>query len=139
MFTDDSMRGPGLDDTMSSRPAPGGEGCKGFLGYETDPPPCPSLYGGEYNVLLMGHKSVVTTPSHTGASEVFRRSTECAYVPREGSTPQCDARTGWGGVRFLPLRQAGVPRRGEGVDKNSAHSCRNEVCDHSSASVKHGR
>ena len=40
----------------------------------------------------------VTTPSHTGASEVFRRSTECASVPREGSTPQCDARTGWGGV-----------------------------------------
>ena len=30
------------------------------------------------------------------ASEVFRRSTECASVPREGSTPQCDARTGRG-------------------------------------------
>ena len=28
------------------------------------------------------------------------------------------------------------PARGEGVDKLSAHSCRNEVCDHSSASVK---
>ena len=67
-----------------------------------DPPPCPvlasnwkvlpsrgteahlvlllktslALYGGEYNVLLMGHKSVVTTPSHTGE--------------------------GWGGVRFSP-------------------------------------
>ena len=42
-------------------------------------------------------------------------------------------------THFLPLRQAGVPRRGEGVDKRSAHSCRNEVCDHSSASVKHER
>ena len=32
-----------------------------------------------------------------------------------------------------------LPRRGEGVDKLSAHSCRNEVCDPSSASVKHDR
>ena len=31
------------------------------------------------------------------ASEVFRRSTECASVPREGRTFQFDARTGWGG------------------------------------------
>ena len=37
-------------------------------------------------------------PPHpsTRASEVFGRSTECASVPREGSTPQCDARTGSG-------------------------------------------
>ena len=43
-----------------------------------DPPPLPLYKGGEYNVLLMGHKSVVTTPSHRGE--------------------------GWGGVRYsLPL------------------------------------
>ena len=41
--------------------------------------------------------AVVTAPSHRGASEVFRRSTECASVPREGRTFQFDARTGWGG------------------------------------------
>ena len=29
-----------------------------------------------------------------GASEAFRRSTECASVPREGSNPHCDGRTG---------------------------------------------
>ena len=40
-------------------------------------------------------------------------------------------------THFLTLRQGRVPRRGEGVDKLSALSCRNEVCDHSSASVKH--
>ena len=40
-------------------------------------------------------------------------------------------------THFLPLGQGRVPRRGEGVDKRSAHSCRNEVCDPSSASVKH--
>ena len=40
------------------------------------------------------------------------------------------------GGAVLPLRQGRVPRRGEGVDKPSAPSCRNEVCDSSSASVK---
>ena len=37
-----------------------------------------------------------TDPSRAlpqGASEVFRGSTECASVPREGSIPHCDART----------------------------------------------
>ena len=42
-------------------------------------------------------------------------------------------------THFLPLRQGRVPRRGEGVDKPSAPSCRNEVYDPSSASVKHER
>ena len=32
-----------------------------------------------------------------------------------------------------------VPRRGRGWTKLSAHSCRNEVYDHSSASVEYGR
>lgn len=37
------------------------------------------------------------------ASKVFRRSTKCASVPWEGSTFQCDARTGWGGVHPFSL------------------------------------
>ena len=37
-----------------------------------------------------------------------------------------------------PETGASTPQ-GEGVDKLSAHSCRNEVYDHSSASVRHGR
>ena len=40
-------------------------------------------------------------------------------------------------VTDSPPETGGVPRRGEGVDKLSALSCRNEVCDPSSASVKH--
>ena len=37
----------------------------------------------------------------SGASEVFRRSTACASVPREGRTFQFAARPGWGGVHTL--------------------------------------
>ena len=41
------------------------------------------------------------------ASEVFRRSTECASVPREGRTFQFDARTGKG--EGLPLSLSYIP------------------------------
>ena len=44
--------------------------------------------------------STLSTPSHSGANEVFRRWTKCPSVPCEGSNPHCDARTGRGGVRF---------------------------------------
>ena len=44
-----------------------------------------------------GHESVVLLSLPHRASEVFRRSTECASVPREGRTFQFAARTGWGG------------------------------------------
>ena len=55
---------------------------------------------------LRGRKWVIALVScnyslPSGASEVFRRSTECASVPREGRTFQFDARTGWGGVHTL--------------------------------------
>ena len=68
----------------------------------TGPSPLPLHKGGEYNVLLMWGQVGCNHPLPLWASEVFRRSTKCASVPREGSTPQCDARTSWGGVRFSP-------------------------------------
>ena len=37
--------------------------------------------------------STLSTPSHSGANEVFRRWTKCPSVPCEGSTLLCDART----------------------------------------------
>ena len=42
---------------------------------------------------LLTQKTLPLTPP-PGSSEAFRRSTECASVPREGSNPHCDARTG---------------------------------------------
>ena len=42
---------------------------------------------------LLTQKTLPLTPPQV-ASEAFRRSTECASVPREGSNPHCDARTG---------------------------------------------
>ena len=42
---------------------------------------------------LLTQKTLPLTPPQ-GSSEAFRRSTECASVPREGSNPHCDARTG---------------------------------------------
>ena len=40
------------------------------------------------------------TPLHTGRTRFFRGLTKCQSVPCEGSNPHCDARTGWGWVRF---------------------------------------
>ena len=51
--------------------------------------------------------AVVTAPSHTGASEVFRGSTECASVPREGSTPS--ATRGQAGKGSVPYKNLYIP------------------------------
>ncbi len=57
------------------------------------------------------HSPVVTTPSHTEASKVFRISTECASVPWEGRTFQFDAGAGWGGGLTFPFSAYLVPLR----------------------------
>ena len=41
------------------------------------------------------------TPLHTGRTRFFRGLTKCQSVPCEGSNPHCDARTGWGWVRWV--------------------------------------
>ena len=49
-----------------------------------------------------------------GASEAFRRSTECASVPREGSNPHCDARTGAVSTSNLEAEHyTPLPRKGQ--------------------------
>ena len=89
-----------------------------------------------------------TVPLRQGANEVFRKMTECHFVPHEGSTIQCDAgpvreRSGGGGltahhspfnVQHSPLttllsppETGGVPQSGVGVDNslNVQHSTLN--------------
>ncbi len=77
----------------------------------------PPVSGGQsVTTDLCPHQQDIILPSLV-ASEVFRGSTECASVPREGRTFQFDARTGQGGgsaslVQILEDQLGGIPTHG---------------------------
>jgi hypothetical protein len=115
------------------RPAPGTEGCKGF-GVWTHP--IPPYEGGRTDpspALLNGRTRSLEDGLNVHLCLV-RGALPCATRGRSGYNRKHRA------SKTVPLRQAGQPPQGgRGWIKLSAHSCRNEVCDHSSASVEYER